>query len=96
MEYSYYPVCSLGIPIKSNCESVRFVSKALGQDLPEIENSGCCGAIHCRAAKETISFLTLSSTKASGLALDGKSQEFGLEYNRILFQLKERSLESIR
>lgn len=96
MEYTYYPGCSLGTSVKANYESVRFVSKALGQNLAELENWSCCGAIHYMAAKETISFLTLPFTKDPGLALEGTPQQLGLKRNLIPFQLKEKSQESIR
>jgi len=96
MEYTYYPGCSLGTSVKANYEFLHFFFKALGQNLAELENWSCWGAIHYIAEKVAVSLLSLSSTKAPGLTLEGKSQELRLEYNHIPFQLKEKSLESIR
>jgi len=57
MEYTYYPGCSLEASAKGYDESVRFVFKALGQELVELEDWNCCGATYYMSTKETISLV---------------------------------------
>ncbi|MBN1223078.1 MAG: CoB--CoM heterodisulfide reductase iron-sulfur subunit B family protein [Candidatus Aminicenantes bacterium] len=57
MEYAYYPGCSLEASARGYDESVRFVFKALGQELTEIDDWNCCGATYYMSTKETISLV---------------------------------------
>jgi len=66
MEYTYYPGCSLEASAKGYDESVRFVFKALGQELVLLEDWNCCGATYYMSTKETISLVI--STRNLALA----------------------------
>jgi heterodisulfide reductase subunit B len=57
MKYAYYPGCSLESSAKSYDWSTRYVFKALGQELLEIEDWNCCGATMYMSIKETISLV---------------------------------------
>ena len=57
MKYTYYPGCSLETSGKAYDESVRFVFKALGQEMEELEDWNCCGATYYMSTKETISLV---------------------------------------
>lgn len=57
MEYTYYPGCSLEASAKGYDESFRFVFKALGLKLVELEDWNCCGATYYMATKETTSLV---------------------------------------
>lgn len=70
MKYTYYPGCSLEASAKSYDESARFVFKALGQELVELEDWNCCGATYYMSTKETISLVI----SARNLAL---AEKFG-------------------
>lgn len=60
MKYLYYPGCSLESSAKSYDLSTRWLFKALGQELVELEDWNCCGATMYMSIKETIS-LTISA-----------------------------------
>lgn len=69
MKYTYFPGCSLEASARSYDESVRFVFKALDQELIELENWNCCGATYYMSTKETISLVI----SARNLAMAEKS-----------------------
>ncbi len=72
MTYAYYPGCSLESSSKCYDWSTRYVFKALGQELQEIEDWNCCGATMYMSIKETISlvFSARNLALAEGLKAD--------------------------
>ena len=64
MKYIYYLGCSLKSSAKAYDESLRFVFKALGHDLVELDDWNCCGATSYFSVKETISLVVSSRNLA--------------------------------
>jgi len=64
VKYIYYPGCSLKSSAKAYDESLRFVFKALGHDLVELDDWNCCGATSYFSVKETISLVVSSRNLA--------------------------------
>lgn len=52
MKYIYYPGCSLNSTGKAYDESTRFVFRALGAELEELQDWNCCGATAYMAVSE--------------------------------------------
>lgn len=52
MKYIYYPGCSLNSTGKAYDESTRFVLRALGVELEELDDWNCCGATAYMAVSE--------------------------------------------
>ncbi len=52
MKYVYYPGCSLNSTGKAYDESTRFVFRALGVEIEELEDWNCCGATAYMAVSE--------------------------------------------
>lgn len=52
MKYIYYPGCSLNSTGRAYDESTRFVFRALGAELEELEDWNCCGATAYMAVSE--------------------------------------------
>jgi len=64
VKYIYYLGCSLKSSAKAYDESLRFVFKALGHDLVELDDWNCCGATSYFSVKETISLVVSSRNLA--------------------------------
>jgi len=64
VKYLYYPGCSLKSSAKAYDESLRFVFKALGHELVELDDWNCCGATSYFSVKETISLVVSSRNLA--------------------------------
>ncbi len=71
MTYAYYPGCSLESSSKCYDWSTRYVFKALGQKLEELEDWNCCGATMYMSIKETISLVFSARNLALAEKLSG-------------------------
>lgn len=65
MNYLYYPGCSLGTSGRAYDESTRYVFRALGIPIPELEDWNCCGA----TAYMSVSELQAVALSARNLAI---------------------------
>lgn len=79
MSYVYYPGCSLGSTGKAYDESTRFVFKALGQGLDELEDWNCCGATAYMAVSEVQAVALSARNLALAEKQQGRSKDGGQE-----------------
>ncbi len=71
MKFAYFPGCSLGSFGDDYHLSLKYVAKALGIDLVEVEDWVCCGGFSARATSHLLSIalpvLSLSHAEKAGL-----------------------------
>ncbi len=71
MRYLYYPGCSLESSSIAYDESLRWVFKALGIDLIELEDWNCCGATVYMSVKEVVSVVISARNLALAEKMNG-------------------------